>query len=39
MAELVLDGNAATLDIGPLRLRRFQEQDPVKTLYSYGVMG
>jgi sarcosine oxidase subunit beta len=39
MAELVLDGTATTLDIGPLRLRRFQEQDPVKTLYSYGVMG
>jgi sarcosine oxidase, subunit beta len=39
MAELVVDGKATTLDIQPLRLNRFEEKDPVKTLYSYGVMG
>jgi glycine/D-amino acid oxidase-like deaminating enzyme len=39
MAELVLDGQASTLDISPLRLSRFDENDPVKTPYSYGVMG
>jgi len=39
MAELVVDGRAATLDIAPLRLGRFDENDPVKTPYSYGVMG
>jgi sarcosine oxidase subunit beta len=39
MAELVLDGKASTLDIAPVRLARFEENDPVKTPYSYGVMG
>jgi sarcosine oxidase subunit beta len=39
MAELVVDGKASTLDISPLRLARFEENDPVKTPYSYGVMG
>jgi glycine/D-amino acid oxidase-like deaminating enzyme len=39
MAELVVDGKAAALDITPLRLARFAENDPVKTPYSYGVMG
>jgi sarcosine oxidase subunit beta len=39
MAELILDGRAATLDISPLRLARFAENDLVKTPYSYGVMG
>jgi glycine/D-amino acid oxidase-like deaminating enzyme len=39
MAELVLDGRASTLDITPLRLARFEENDPVKTPYAYGVMG
>jgi glycine/D-amino acid oxidase-like deaminating enzyme len=39
MAELVVDGNATTLDISPLRLARFGENDPVKTPYAYGVMG
>jgi glycine/D-amino acid oxidase-like deaminating enzyme len=39
MSELVIDGKATTLDIGPLRLSRFEENDPVKTPYSYGVMG
>jgi sarcosine oxidase subunit beta len=39
MAELILDGRAGTLDISPLRLARFAENDPVKTPYDYGVMG
>jgi glycine/D-amino acid oxidase-like deaminating enzyme len=39
MAELIMDGQATTLDIRPLRLSRFEENDPVKTPYSYGVMG
>lgn len=39
MAELIVDGQAKTLDIAPLRLARFEENDPVKTPYSYGVMG
>src|SRR6516164_9317043 len=39
MAELVVDGQAKTLDIAPLRLGRFEEKDPVKTPYAYGVMG
>ena len=33
------DGKASTLDISPLRLTRFEENDPVKTPYAYGVMG
>ena len=39
MAELVVDGQAKALDIAPLRLARFEEKDPVKTPYEYGVMG
>ena len=39
MAELVVDGNAKSLDISPLRLGRFEENDLVKTPYAYGVMG
>ena len=39
MTELIVDGQAKTLDIAPLRLARFDENDPVKTPYSYGVMG
>jgi sarcosine oxidase subunit beta len=39
MAELVVDGQAKVLDIAPLRLSRFEEKDPVKTPYAYGVMG
>jgi sarcosine oxidase subunit beta len=39
MAELIVEGKAKTLDISPLRLNRFKENDPVKTPYSYGVMG
>jgi sarcosine oxidase subunit beta len=39
MAELIVDGQAKALDIGALRLARFAENDPVKTPYSYGVMG
>ena len=39
MTELIVDGQAKSLDIGPLRLRRFEDNDLVKTPYSYGVMG
>jgi sarcosine oxidase subunit beta len=39
VAELVIDGQAKTLDITPLRLARFEENDVVKTPYAYGVMG
>jgi len=39
MTELVVDGQAKTVDITPLRLARFDENDLVKTPYSYGVMG
>jgi len=39
MSELIVDGKTSTLDIGPLRLARFDENDPVKTPYAYGVMG
>jgi len=34
-----VDGRASTLDIAPLRLARFNENDSVKTPYNYGVMG
>lgn len=39
MAELIVDGRSAALDISALRLARFEENDLVKTPYSYGVMG
>jgi glycine/D-amino acid oxidase-like deaminating enzyme len=39
VAELVVDCKGSTLDIAPLRFSRFDENDPVKTPYSYGVMG
>jgi sarcosine oxidase subunit beta len=39
MAELIVDGQTKTLDIAPLRVARFDENDLVKTPYSYGVMG
>jgi sarcosine oxidase subunit beta len=39
MTELVVDGKTSAFDISPLRLARFAEKDPVKTPYSYGVMG
>jgi sarcosine oxidase, subunit beta len=39
MTELIVDGQAATLDINALRFARFEENDHVKTPYSYGVMG
>lgn len=39
MAELVIDGKTSTLDVTPLRLARFDEDEPIKTPYSYGVMG
>jgi sarcosine oxidase subunit beta len=39
LTELLVDGQAQALDITPLRLSRFDENDPVKTPYGYGVMG
>jgi sarcosine oxidase subunit beta len=39
MTELIVDGKAGTLDIAPLRMSRFDENDLVKTPYAYGVMG
>ncbi len=39
MAELIVDGQMKTLDVTPLRLARFEENDLVKTGYAYGVMG
>ena len=39
MAELIVDGKTSALDIAPLRHARFDENDPVKTPYAYGVMG
>ncbi len=39
MAELIVDGKASALDIAALRYARFDEDDPVKTPYGYGVMG
>jgi sarcosine oxidase subunit beta len=39
MTELILDGQARTLDITPLRLARFEQNEPIKTPHAYGVMG
>lgn len=39
MAELIVGGKAESLDVAPLRLARFDENDTFKTPYSYGVLG
>jgi sarcosine oxidase subunit beta len=39
LSELVVDSQATALDIAPLRLSRFADNDPIKTPYAYGVMG
>lgn len=39
ISELVSNGKATSLDITSLRFSRFEENDLVKTPYSYGVMG
>lgn len=39
MSEMIVDGQARTLDISPLRLGRFADNDLVKTPYAYGVIG
>jgi sarcosine oxidase, subunit beta len=39
MAELIVDGKTTAVDVAPLRLARFEENDLVKTPYAYGVMG
>jgi sarcosine oxidase subunit beta len=38
MAELIIDGRATTLDITPLRLARYEQNEPIKTPHAYGVM-
>ncbi len=38
MAELIVHGQATTLDITPLRLARFEQNEPIKTPHAYGVM-
>jgi sarcosine oxidase subunit beta len=39
LSELVVDGKASALDMSPLRLARFVDNDLFKTPYAYGVMG
>ncbi len=39
MAELILDGQAASFDVSPLRFSRFEENALIKVPHSYGVMG
>ncbi|MFN4257694.1 MAG: NAD(P)/FAD-dependent oxidoreductase [Gemmataceae bacterium] len=39
VSELVIDGQAQTLDIAPLRWNRFEQNDLFQTPYAYGVMG
>ena len=36
MAELILDGDAKTVDITPFRFERFEESDLVKSEHGYG---
>ena len=38
MAEMVLEGSARTIDVSPLRLRRFAEGDLIHSRYSYSVL-
>ena len=38
MAELVLDGQASSVDLTPLRFSRFEEDDPVLSRYRYRVL-
>jgi sarcosine oxidase subunit beta len=38
MAELVVDGRATAVDITPLRLARFEQNEPIRTPHAYGVM-
>ena len=38
MTELIVDGRATTLDITPLRLSRFAQNEPIKTPHAYSVM-
>ena len=38
MAELVTEGEAATVDIRPLRASRFAEGSPVRSSYRYAVL-
>ena len=38
MAELILDGSAASIDLSPLRFSRFEENDLVLSRYRYRVL-
>ena len=38
MAELILDGSAASFDLSPLRFNRFEENDLVLSRYRYRVL-
>ena len=38
MAELILDGQARTVDLHPFRLERFAEDAPVRGEYEYSVL-
>ena len=38
MAELIVDGCATTIDIAPLRMARFRENDPLSSRYRYNVL-
>lgn len=35
MSELMLDGNATSIDISPFRSSRFAENSPIKAEYEY----
>jgi sarcosine oxidase subunit beta len=39
MAELVIDGHVTALDVRPLRLSRFEENDLIRIAHSASVMG
>ncbi len=38
MSELIMDGRATTIDIAPLRMARFRENDPLRSRYRYSVL-
>ena len=38
MAELIVQGNASTIDISPLRYSRFEENDLIESSYRYRVL-
>ena len=38
MSELVLDGQASSIDLSPLRFSRFEEDDLILSRYRYRVL-